>query len=109
MSDEQHATSIPGLTHGQLCYLQIPALDVAASARFYEQVFGWSVALPDSGFESPGLIGQWVTDRAPASAAGPVAWRPPHRRHMARSMVPRSSSTRSTRTTLPSAARPRLG
>lgn len=74
MSDEQHATSIPGLTHGQLCYLQIPALDVAASARFYERVFGWSVAPPESGFEAPGLIGQWVTDRAPASAAGPVAW-----------------------------------
>jgi uncharacterized glyoxalase superfamily protein PhnB len=72
-SDEQ-ATSIPGLIPGQVCYLQIPALDVTASARFYERVFGWRVDPPESGFEAPGLIGQWVTDRAPAPDAGPVGW-----------------------------------
>ncbi len=46
--DEPQTTSIPGLTNGQLCYLQIPALDIATSARFYEQIFGWSVDPPES-------------------------------------------------------------
>ncbi len=67
-------TPIPGLAHGQLCYLQIPALEVTTSARFYERVFGWRVDPPESGFEAPGLIGQWITDRSPAPDAGPVGW-----------------------------------
>lgn len=73
---EQHeqSTSIPGLVHGQLCYLQIPALDITTSARFYERIFAWTVDPPDSGFEAPGLIGQWITDRPPAPDAGPVGW-----------------------------------
>lgn len=75
MSDpEEQSTSIPGLAHGQLCYLQIPALDVTISARFYETVFGWQVEPPQSGFEAPGLIGQWITDRPPSTEGGPVAW-----------------------------------
>src|ERR1700759_2752256 len=52
--------------HGQLVYLQIPATDIAASGSFYERVLGWQVDPPESGFTAPGLIGQWVTDRAPA-------------------------------------------
>jgi PhnB protein len=64
-----------GFDHGQLVYLQIPASDIATSARFYEQVLGWRVgAGADSGFEAPGLIGQWVTDRPAAPDAGPVMW-----------------------------------
>jgi PhnB protein len=60
--------------HGQPVYLQIPAVDIAASAGFYSEVLGWQVDPPDSGFEAPGLIGQWVTDRAPGADAGPVMW-----------------------------------
>jgi uncharacterized glyoxalase superfamily protein PhnB len=71
---EDHPTSIPGLVAGQLCYLQIPASDVTTSARFYARVFGWGVDPPEAGFEAPGLIGQWVTDRPPAPDAGPVGW-----------------------------------
>ena len=73
MTSEQSG-SIPGLKHGQLCYLQLPALDVATSARFYEQVFGWRVDPPGSGFEAPSLIGQWIDDRPPAPEGGPVGW-----------------------------------
>ena len=73
-------TPIPGLAHGQLCYLQIPALEVTTSARFYERVFGWRVDPPESGFEAPGLIGQWITDRSPAPDAGPVGLDPCRRR-----------------------------
>jgi PhnB protein len=71
---EDPSTSIPGLAYGQLCYLQIPATDVLASARFYERVFGWRVDPPDSGFEAPSLIGQWITDRPASPDAGPVGW-----------------------------------
>ena len=59
---------------GQLVYLQIPAVDVTASARFYERVLGWRVDPPGSGFEAPGLIGQWITDRPSAPDSGPVMW-----------------------------------
>jgi PhnB protein len=62
--------------HGQPVYLQIPATDISTSARFYERVLGWKVgrAEAESGFEAPGLIGQWITDRPPAPDAGPVMW-----------------------------------
>lgn len=69
------STSIPGLVHGQLCYLQIAAADVAASARFYGRLFGWTVDPPASeDFEAPMLIGQWVTDRGASTDAGSVGW-----------------------------------
>jgi len=68
------ATSILGLQPGQLCYLQIPALDVTTSARFYERLFGWEIDPPEAGFEAPGLIGQWITERPPAPDGGPVGW-----------------------------------
>ncbi len=63
-----------GMTHGQICYFQIPALDLMKSAEFYEKVFGWQIERPYPSFESPGLIGQWVTERAPAADAGPLIW-----------------------------------
>jgi PhnB protein len=62
------------MLNGQLCYLQIPAGDVEVSARFYERVFGWRVDPPGGGFESPGLIGQWITDRPASPESGPVGW-----------------------------------
>jgi len=74
MSDHDQATSIPGLRHGQLCYLQIPAADIAVSARFYERVLGWTIDPAESGFEAPGLIGQWVLDRPVAREAGMIGW-----------------------------------
>lgn len=70
----EQATSILGLQRGQLCYLQIPALDITTSALFYGRVFGWEVDPPEAGFEAPELIGQWITDRPPAPDAGPVGW-----------------------------------
>jgi predicted enzyme related to lactoylglutathione lyase len=60
--------------HGQLGYLQLPALDVAASAAFYRAVFGWSVGIDHPGFEAPGIIGQWTTEQPPGGAVGPLVW-----------------------------------
>lgn len=60
--------------HGQVGYLQLPAVDVARSAAFYESVFGWSTDTTYGSFEAPGMIGQWTTDRPPATTTGPVVW-----------------------------------
>lgn len=76
MIGQEHSESADAsrFTHGKVSYLQIPALDVAASAVFYERVFGWRVQPPQSGFEAPGLIGQWVDDRPPAANTGVMIW-----------------------------------
>ena len=60
--------------HGQIGYVQMPALDVARSAAFYKAVFGWSVDLTTGSFDAPGTIGQWTTERRPSSGEGPVMW-----------------------------------
>jgi predicted enzyme related to lactoylglutathione lyase len=62
------------IVHGQIGYLQLPAVDIARSAAFYETVFGWSVDAGRGSFEAPGLIGQRTTERPPAPDAGPVVW-----------------------------------
>ncbi len=59
---------------GQLSYLQIPALNVQRSAEFYSRVFGWHIEHPHPGFDAPGLIGQWTTDRQPTRDAGLLPW-----------------------------------
>jgi uncharacterized protein len=74
MRDEPRAEGLPDLEHGQLSYLQIPAIDVRRSASFYEAVFGWRIERPYPSFEAPKLIGQWVDDRPPAPEAGPLLW-----------------------------------
>ena len=60
--------------HGQLEYLQLPALDIERSAAFYSSVFGWSVDPGSGSFEAPDLIGQLTTDVPPVSIGGPVLW-----------------------------------
>ena len=62
------------LVHGQVCYLQMPAVDSARAAAFYEAVFGWQTEHPYQDFESPGLIGQWVPGRRRPADAGPMIW-----------------------------------
>lgn len=64
----------PHPPRGRIGYLQLPAKDVAASAAFYASVFGWSADAASGGFEAPGTIGQWITDRPPAPGGGPVLW-----------------------------------
>ena len=60
--------------HGSLGYLQVPALDLEASAAFYQIVLGWSVDHENGGFEAPGLIGQLTTEESPSDSGGPVLW-----------------------------------
>jgi predicted enzyme related to lactoylglutathione lyase len=65
----------PTLGHGKICYLEIPATDVAQSAAFYQVAFGWktrkrgdgAVAFDDGVGQVSGI---WVTGRPPMSTVG---------------------------------------
>jgi predicted enzyme related to lactoylglutathione lyase len=72
--EDAEAARARSLVHGQVCYLQMPAVDSIRSAAFYQAVFGWQTEHPYQDFESPGLIGQWVKGRPPAPDAGPMIW-----------------------------------
>jgi len=71
---DEEAARARRLVPGQVCYLQMPAVDAARAAAFYEVVFGWQTEHPYQDFESPGLIGQWVPGRPSAPDAGPMIW-----------------------------------
>jgi predicted enzyme related to lactoylglutathione lyase len=74
MTVDRHRTPAWHLPHGRIGYVQLPALDTARSAAFYEAVFGWSVDPAQGSFEAPDMIGQWTTERPPAPGGGPVLW-----------------------------------
>jgi predicted enzyme related to lactoylglutathione lyase len=58
----------------RICYLEIPAADVKASARFYAEAFGWKIRERGDGavaFDDSGQVsGSWVTDRPPMTEVG---------------------------------------
>lgn len=74
MSQDSEASRALSLVHGQLCYLQLPAVSSTRAAAFYQAVFGWHIEAHYPDFEAPGLIGQWVQGRPPARDAGPMLW-----------------------------------
>jgi predicted enzyme related to lactoylglutathione lyase len=59
------------MTHGKICYLEIPAKTAQASADFYSSIFGWKVRKRGDGElafdDTAGVGGTWVkeTDRTP--------------------------------------------
>lgn len=65
----------PTLATGKICYLEVPALDVERSSRFYRDAFGWklrahadgSLAFDDTVEE---VSGGWVTGRPASSEPG---------------------------------------
>ncbi|MFL5972622.1 MAG: VOC family protein [Gaiellaceae bacterium] len=65
----------PTRANGKICYVEIPANDVEASAAFYEAVFGWRLRKRGDGAtafdDTIGEVsGTWVTGRQPASDSG---------------------------------------
>ncbi len=65
----------PTSANGKICYLELPALDVARSAGFYERVFGWQIRQRGDGHtafdDTTGEVsGAWVLGRPPASEPG---------------------------------------
>jgi predicted enzyme related to lactoylglutathione lyase len=63
---------MPEPINGKICYLEIPATDVARSAEFYSRSFGWTLRQRGDGATSfddtTGQVsGTWVTGRPPQS------------------------------------------
>src|SRR5204863_6077169 len=61
--------------NGKVCYLELPATDVEASAAFYEGVFGWNIRQRGDGStafdDTTGQVsGAWLTGRPPATEPG---------------------------------------
>jgi hypothetical protein len=55
---------------GKICYIEIPAVEVARSAEFYQRAFGWRMMTPGDGATSfDDTVGQvsgtFVTGRPP--------------------------------------------
>src|SRR5436853_7481304 len=59
------------MSHGKICYLEIPATTAEASAGFYSSIFGWTVRKRGDGElafdDTGGVSGTWVkeSDRTP--------------------------------------------
>jgi predicted enzyme related to lactoylglutathione lyase len=61
--------------NGKICYLEIPAADIARSADFYKKVFGWKIRRRGDGStafdDTTGQVsGTWVLGRTPVSQPG---------------------------------------
>jgi uncharacterized protein len=65
----------PTTANGKICYIEIPAVDIARSADFFAKVFGWhtrkrgdgALAFDDGVGE---VSGTWVLGRPPMVAVG---------------------------------------
>jgi uncharacterized protein len=65
----------PTVATGKICYIELPAVDIARSADFYARTFGWSIRKRgdgDTAFDDTvgEVSGSWVLGRPPASAPG---------------------------------------
>jgi predicted enzyme related to lactoylglutathione lyase len=65
----------PSATNGKICYIEMPATDIARSAAFYSKIFGWNIRKRGNGStafdDATGQVsGSWVLGRPPASAPG---------------------------------------
>jgi predicted enzyme related to lactoylglutathione lyase len=65
----------PTLANGKICYIEMPATDIARSSDFYKQVFGWNIRKRGDGsvaFDDPTgeVSGTWVIGRPAAATPG---------------------------------------
>ena len=65
----------PTVSNGKICYLEIPAENIATSAEFYRKVFGWNIRDRGNGHlsfdDSIGEVsGMWALGRPPAGEHG---------------------------------------
>jgi predicted enzyme related to lactoylglutathione lyase len=65
----------PTLGNGKICYIEIPAIDIARSSDFYRNVFGWRIRQRGDGqtaFDDAigEVSGTWVEGRPAATAPG---------------------------------------
>ena len=69
----------PTLRNGKVCYIEIPATDIAESAAFYRTVFGWQIRQCGDGHtafdDTTGEVsGSWVLGRTPTSEPNPLVY-----------------------------------
>jgi predicted enzyme related to lactoylglutathione lyase len=62
-------------TNGKICYIEMPATDVARAAEFYQKVFGWGIRRRGDGSvafdDTTGQVsGTWVLGRSPTTSPG---------------------------------------
>ena len=65
----------PTFANGKICYIEMPATDIARSSEFYKQVFGWSIRKRGDGTvafdDTTGEVsGTWVKGRPPSGKPG---------------------------------------
>ncbi|HEX2328068.1 MAG TPA: VOC family protein [Candidatus Angelobacter sp.] len=65
----------PTLGNGKICYVELPATNIAESAEFYKKVFGWNIRKRGNGStafdDSVGEVsGSWIEGRQPHSSPG---------------------------------------
>ncbi len=65
----------PTLANGKICYIEMPATDIARSTDFYKKVFGWNVRKRGDGStafdDTTGEVsGAWVRGRPPQEKPG---------------------------------------
>jgi len=65
----------PTLANGKICYIEMPATDIARSSDFYKQVFGWNIRKRGDGsvaFDDPTgeVSGTWVIGCPRAATPG---------------------------------------
>ena len=65
----------PNYRTGKICYLEIPAIDIAQSVQFYQQVFDWQIRQRNDGSTAfddttSEVSGTWVLGRPPSNDPG---------------------------------------
>ena len=65
----------PTLANGKICYIEMPATDIARSSDFYKRVFGWNIRKRGDGSTSfddttGEVSGAWVRGRPPDTQVG---------------------------------------
>jgi len=65
----------PTFANGKICYIEIPATDIARSIDFYTKVFGWQIRKRGDGStafdDTTGQVsGAWVLKRPPSPQPG---------------------------------------
>lgn len=65
----------PSSKHGKICYIEMPATDIARSAEFYSAVFGWQTRKRGDGAtafdDTTGEVsGTWIVGRPPLMQPG---------------------------------------
>jgi predicted enzyme related to lactoylglutathione lyase len=69
----------PSRSHGKVCYLEVPAIDIRRSADFYQAVVGWKIRQRGDGaiaFDDGvgGVSGTFVIGRPPSATPGVLVY-----------------------------------